>query len=343
MSKIVFIGNLQWGRVSNAGGVQTKNQLFLKYILSRTKDVRFYDTFNKIPLVSFITSIVYILFAGKTTPVILSVSIKGPYWIAKTFRFFHINRRVFYWVAGGDLAITLKGYPPHKLVVYDFYEKVVVQCEYLKRDLEALGLKNCTVVTNFKPVIFEPSVDKHDNATPRLVYFSRILKEKGIDEIVEVVKSLYRKNISIDFYGTLCPPYTKEYFDRLNSYNIRYLGFLDVSKPEGYETLSQYDALIFPTHYVGEGFPGTLLDSFIAGVPVIASDFHANGEVINDGYNGLLIPPLNVEQLSKAIIRISSDVELRRKLRINAIHSASKYDAKTVLDEAFEKLGITIR
>ena len=122
--------------------------------------------------------------------------------------------------------------------------------------------------------------------------------------------------------------------------NINYKGFLDVSVEDGYKQLSEYDVLLFPTYFKGEGFPGTLLDVFIAGVPVIASDFHANGEVLVDGYNGLLIPPKDAVALSTAMNRLISDIDLRKKLRKNAILTAREYDVEMILDEAFARLKI---
>jgi glycosyltransferase involved in cell wall biosynthesis len=83
-----------------------------------------------------------------------------------------------------------------------------------------------------------------------------------------------------------------------------------------------------------------LLDAFIAGVPVIASDFHANGEVLVDGYNGLLIPPKDAVALSTAMNRLISDIDLRKKLRKNAILTAREYDVEMILDEAFARLKI---
>ena len=174
----------------------------------------------------------------------------------------------------------------------------------------------------------------------RFVYFSRVLIQKGIEEIIQAFKSLDNKNICLDIYGTLVPPYDEGYFKDFYYLNINYKGFLDVSVEDGYKQLSEYDVLLFPTYFKGEGFPGTLLDAFIAGVPVIASDFHANGEVLVDGYNGLLIPPKDAVALSTAMNRLISDIDLRKKLRKNAILTAREYDVEMILDEAFARLKI---
>lgn len=46
--------------------------------------------------------------------------------------------------------------------------------------------------------------------------------------------------------------------------------------------LKGYFALLFPTYYKGKGFAGTLIDAFSVGVPVIASDWKYNAELVNE-------------------------------------------------------------
>ena len=58
------------------------------------------------------------------------------------------------------MAIDLKNVSLKNRRVYDVFTKVVVQCNYLKRDLEELSITNCAMVPNFKPVIFKPTIDK---------------------------------------------------------------------------------------------------------------------------------------------------------------------------------------
>ena len=101
MADILFIGNIQWGQNSTGGGVQTKNQHFLRYIKSRGVQCKFYDTWGKHSIVSLLMSIFYIIMAKRDEPIILSISARGPYYMANICQLLHLKRRVFYWVAGG--------------------------------------------------------------------------------------------------------------------------------------------------------------------------------------------------------------------------------------------------
>lgn len=221
MNRLTFIGSIQLNSPSTGGGVQTKNQHFLRYILSKNVDCRVFDTWKKKSVLSLIMSLIYIVRTKRSEPIILSISTRGAYYIAKILNLTHLKRRIFYWVAGGDLAIDLKNVSLKNRRVYDVFTKVVVQCNYLKRDLEELSITNCAMVPNFKPVIFKPTIDKAIFEKIRFVYFSRVLIQKGIEEIIQAFKSLDNKNICLDIYGTLVPPYDEGYFKDFYYLNIR--------------------------------------------------------------------------------------------------------------------------
>jgi glycosyltransferase involved in cell wall biosynthesis len=59
---------------------------------------------------------------------------------------------------------------------------------------------------------------------------------------------------------------------------IRFGGRLEPD--EIWKVLPQYDVMLFPTYYAGEAFPGVFVDAFVAGIPVIASDWQDNPELI---------------------------------------------------------------
>ena len=343
MSSFIFIGSIQCGSPGTGGGVQNKNQYFISYIKDRYPDCKIIDTWGMNSFVALIKIIIIILQTNRKTPIVLSISKLGPYCIAKLFHFFGLKRRCFYWVAGGNLAIFLKKKSKSTIRSYGFYEKVVVQCDYLKRDLEELGIKNCLVVPNFKPIDYLPIIKNNDEEQKRFVFLSRILKEKGIDEIVEAVKRLNNPLVSVDLYGSLCAPYSVEYFTGLKDLNISYKGFMDMRQNESYDILSKYYALLLPTYYMGEGFPGTLIDAQIAALPSIVSDFHANPEVIKNYYNGIIIPPKDSQSLANAMNSLINDRSLRDELSHNARMSVNNYDVDYVLGKALRDLNLSDR
>lgn len=98
-----------------------------------------------------------------------------------------------------------------------------------------------------------------------------------------------------------------------------------------YETYSHYDIMLFPTHYPGEGFTRTILDSYIADILVLATDWRHNKDYIINGVTGFVLPMDNFDKLLLEII-----IELynnRKKLfcfKENAHKERLKYDEMTV-------------
>src|SRR5699024_596224 len=102
-----------------------------------------------------------------------------------------------------------------------------------------------------------------------IAFMARIMKEKGIDWIFSLSDhiSSSSKNIEINFYGPI-EPKDKEYFiEKINKYDfIKYHGIIQPKNV--YTDISKHDVLVLPTRYEGEGFPGSIIDAYISGLPV---------------------------------------------------------------------------
>jgi glycosyltransferase involved in cell wall biosynthesis len=85
------------------------------------------------------------------------------------------------------------------------------------------------------------------------------------------------------------------------------------------ELYQEHDVLVFPS--LMEGLPGVLLEAMASGMPVITTETCGMPDVVEDGVNGLLIPPADAEALEKAILRLAGCVELRQRLGQAARHS----------------------
>ena len=59
---------------------------------------------------------------------------------------------------------------------------------------------------------------------------------------------------------------------------------------EIYSTLEKYDVMLLPTHYYTEGFPGSVLDAYISGIPVIVTKWQYATEFVEQGKSGIIVP-----------------------------------------------------
>jgi glycosyltransferase involved in cell wall biosynthesis len=110
-----------------------------------------------------------------------------------------------------------------------------------------------------------------------------------------------------------------------------------LSEGEVFALLSKADAFVLPSIGLGEAWPVSVMEAMAAGLPVIASAIGATPEMITPGYDGFLTPQRDDNCLMEVIIRLSTDVDLRRRVGQAARQSArQRFDvsvtAKTLHD-----------
>lgn len=136
----------------------------------------------------------------------------------------------------------------------------------------------------------------------RFVFISHVKESKGVDLILEVSNKL-PFDYHIDIYGSIQEDkYTSNYF---NSYRAEYKGAL--SSNQVLPILSQYDVLLLPTYWKGEGYPGIIIEALSLGIPAIATNWAGIPEIIENNKNGILIPVRDLIALEKAILSIDRD------------------------------------
>jgi glycosyltransferase involved in cell wall biosynthesis len=74
-----------------------------------------------------------------------------------------------------------------------------------------------------------------------------------------------------------------------------------------------------------ENFPHSVVEALAVGTPVVATNVGGVAEVVQDGVNGLLVPPQDVGALAAALRRVLDDVPLRERLAASAAASVAPY------------------
>ena len=173
------------------------------------------------------------------------------------------------------------------------------------------------------------SFDK--NKQYRFCFFSRVEETKGIFEACSVIKKLVKNNynVKLDIYGQI---QKKEIEPKLSGYlddNIKYLGVLH---DDSIKTLSSYYCMLFPTYYKGEGMAHTIIESFMAGLPVIATDWKFNSELVKDNETGFLVELDNLENnLYEKMVHAINNKCLVKSMRLNCFNTSFNYNSDYVL------------
>ena len=88
--------------------------------------------------------------------------------------------------------------------------------------------------------------------------------------------------------------------------------------PEVRRLLEECDAFVLPSVKTAdgmmEGIPVALMEALASGRPAVASRLSGIPELVEDGVNGLLVPPADPQALAEALLRLASDPDLRRSL-----------------------------
>lgn len=262
--------------------------------------------------------------------------------LAKVSRIF--GKKIYNNVIGGDLDIAVKSYPKFLDYTNEFCVNWV-QMPSMKARLEEMGMKHVEVLPNSKPMRVladEEITEEREEAPFRFCTFSRVAKTKGIGEAVDAIRAINKKAgktiATLTIYGRIDLDYTEEFEELQKGFEdfIHFGGSIPFDKAP--ETLKNYFCLLFPTTFIGEGFPATVLDAFSSATPIIATDWRYNGELIEEGKTGFLYDPEKPHLLEEKIQYAIDHPEEIAAMRPECLKIARLYTPEKVMPIIFNKI-----
>ena len=245
--------------------------------------------------------------------------------VSKVFR-----TRVYHDVIGGNLDFYIRNNP--KFVKYlNNFAANWVETDQLKKRVESCGVKNCEVIPNFKrlTILPESAIRTEENGPFRFCTFSRVMKEKGIEDAIAAVEEINSEAgeavCTLDIYGLIDKGYKERFSKVMGAVTpcVQYKGVVPFDR--SVEAIKDYYALLFPTRWDGEGFPGTIIDAYSAGLPVIATDWNCNGEIIQNKENGILYPNKELQSLKESMKWLMEHMDIQKQMRRCCVQSAELY------------------
>ena len=236
------------------------------------------------------------------------------------FRSFPVISTVHGWLKFGT---------DHKEKVYEFLDSkalkrldgAVAVSEAVREDLIKRGISKEKIVTIYNGIRTDHLQEEFEGLEIRRRYLlrqddfvigtaGRLSEEKGHGYLIRTIPYLAKeiKNIKLIIAGDGPLRADLEYLvEKLGiSNHVRLIGY-----EKNIETfLSVIDLFILPS--LTEGLPISLLEAMALGKPVIGSRVGGIKEVIQNGINGVLIPPMDVKALSESIRSLYRDSEARR-------------------------------
>ena len=179
------------------------------------------------------------------------------------------------------------------------------------RDCAPLG-RYFLVSNPFEATIRRVPLTAHE--PPTVLYVGRILKEKGVLDLVEAIRRVRQTAVcGLSFVGD--GPDVRQ-LDAL----LREHGLVDHARMYGYvegSDLARHyrsaEIFVLPTYW-SEGFPTVLAEAMDAGLAIVTTRLRGMADHLSDGVNCLFVRPCDPEGLAEAVTRLIGDPDLRRSM-----------------------------
>lgn len=176
----------------------------------------------------------------------------------------------------------------------------------------------------------------------RLLFVGTWLDRKGVHYLAEAFQELARRrtNVQLTVAGCLCTEgEVKRFFAPDVRCMVNVLPF--VRRDEMPAVYGDHDIFVFPS--LMEGMPLALLEAMAASMPVVTTETCGMADIVEDGFNGLLVPPANSERLVEAIEQLCDSVQLRRQLGKEAQQTMRRYTWERVTKKLEMVLSLAVQ
>jgi len=200
------------------------------------------------------------------------------------------------------------------------FKKVITHTQHDREELLAirnLDSARVTVIPHGTYEFFKQYQKEIPTERNTILFFGNIREYKGLDTLLSAIPIITKRipdlKVIIAGEGDLTP-YTPqmEVCDR-STFEIHN----EFVPDDLVASLFQRSTLVVLPYTVMSGMSGVLNVAYAFGKPVVVSDVGGLDEAVEDGKNGLLVPPGDPQALADAIIQLLDDQILRSKMEAN--------------------------
>ena len=192
-----------------------------------------------------------------------------------------------------------------------------------KKSLKVLGYGNVRGVDmnhfSRRPEVMALAQEIRNKEVFTFIFVGRIVKDKGINELCVAMDKLAGLSpvrlLLVGSYEDDLDPISQQSKDMIeHNPSISWVG-----SKSGDELLAYYavaDCFVFPSYR--EGFPNTVLEAGVMGLPSIVTDINGSREIIREGENGMVIPTKDENALFSAMLEMIRNKTARERMANNA-------------------------
>ncbi len=243
------------------------------------------------------------------------------------------GRTYIVWAQGSDV------YSPSRLgraatfVALALASTVLVLTEDMKRCLSRIYNGEIQVVTNgvdLSGFAASHSLVVRDKGQLTAIYVGSLIPVKGVEHLISAFGLLRGMNVNCVLM-IVGDGQSRHILER----QVANLGLRDVVRFVGrvpHDQIPRYlsESSIFTLPSLSEGMPLVILESFAAGLPIVATNVRGISEIVRDGENGLLVPPRDPNALAEAIRKLVADDELRLGMSVLNIQRSREFNWSVV-------------
>ncbi len=211
--------------------------------------------------------------------------------------------------------------------------KIIVPSQYLKKIVRGWGVSEGKIEVVYNAISL-PLLSKGRLETNQdlILSIGRLVPWKGFKTLIELVPELCQFNPNFRLVILGDGPEEKNLKSQI--LNLKIEDKVEVKKVTP-EIRDQYlqTAKVFVLNTGYEGLPHTVLEAMAAGTPVITTNVCGNPEVVQGGYNGLLVEYNNKQQLKEAILKLYNNPELRQKFVQNSREVLKKFSFEEMINK----------
>lgn len=316
---------------NHRGGIGAVIESYKKYF-EPFNFISTYKTINKyfIPFYSIRQILwvgVYLLFHPVVKVVHIHGASRGSFF-RKYFVFliakYIFSKKIIYHIHGGEFHVFTEEatWLTRKMIGHFTRKTDVLVCLSSKWEeffSSRFYPKRIEVIRNFVQMPEQKRERTNENGKTIFLFLGKIEKNKGIYDLIEVVKDM-SSNGSKEFElwaggngeTTKLEKFIKE--NKLQEY-IKFLGW--ISGDQKRDALRRADVYVLPSY--NEGMPVSILEAMSYGIPVISTRTGGIPELVADKVSGLLIEPGDRDALGMALQKCIKDKTMLEEMGKNSV------------------------
>lgn len=201
---------------------------------------------------------------------------------------------------------------------------------------QELGLKHVYIINNIVPKVeYDPSLN-HEDGFCHALFMGDVTAKKGVFDLINAIgkhPDQFRGKLMMHLAGN---GEIKQANKLISEFDIS-----DIVRCEGWigpkekqELFRRCRIFVLPSYV--EGVPLSILEAMSYQMPIIASNVGGIPSIVENGKNGLLITPANVEELADAMIKLLADNSLRFSMADNSYQRVKSHFPESVRKQIWQ-------